>query len=314
MSGKRLLITGGFGNLGLWFSEYFTKQGYNVYILSKNIKDGFIYKTIQADITDLDELKDKLKYLEFDYLIHTASYNEHFHKDYFRKALIVNSLGTRNLIEVFKDKSLKNFIYLSTFHIYGATDGIIDETTPPQPKNDYALTHLFAEYYLNLSNFPYIIFRLTNSYGSPKSFSTTKWYLVLNDLVKSAYLYRKIVLQTNGEAKRDFIWMGDVCRVVERSFYFKESGIFNLSSKKSYNILYLAKRVQKIYKKRYGEDIDIVINREDRTRPLDLIVENSKLKKLIDFEFSEKFESEIENIFTLLESNYGQSININEWI
>ncbi len=305
MSGKRLLITGGFGNLGLWFSEYFTAKGYEVYILSKNTKNSFIYKSIQADITNLEELKEKLKYIEVDYVIHTASYNEHFHKNYAKKALLVNSLGTRNLIEVLKDKDIKNFIYLSTFHIYGATSGVIDETTPPNPKNDYALTHLFAEYYLNLSNFPYIIFRLTNSYGSPKSISTSKWYLVLNDLVKSAYLYRKIILNSNGEAKRDFIWMGDVCRVVEKSFKFKSNDIFNLSSKKSYNILFLAKKVKKIYKKRYKRDIEIIINKRDKTKPLDLVVDNSKLKKLIDFEFLDRFESEIEKIFTLLESHYG---------
>ncbi len=305
MSGKRLLITGGFGNLGLWFSEYFTTKGYEVYILSKSIKNSFIYKSIQADITNLEELKEKLKYIELDYVIHTASYNEHFHKNYAKKALLVNSLGTRNLIEVLKDKNLKNFIYLSTFHIYGATSGVIDESTPPNPKNDYALTHLFAEYYLNLTNFSYIIFRLTNSYGSPKSISTTKWYLVLNDLVKSAYLYRKIVLNSNGEAKRDFIWMGDVCRVVEKSFKFKPNSIFNLSSKRSYNILYIAKKVQKIYKKRYKKDIDIIINREDKSKPLDLVVDNSKLKRLIDFEFSDRFESEIEKIFMLLENHYG---------
>ncbi len=309
MSGKRLLITGGFGNLGLWFSEYFTIKGYDIYILSKNIKRSFIYKTIQADITNLYELKEKLKYIELDYIIHTASYNEHFHKNYAKKALLVNSLGTRNLIEVLKDKNIKNFIYISTFHIYGATNGVIDETTPPNPKNDYASTHLFAEYYLkqfyNSNNFPYIIFRLTNSYGSPKSISTNKWYLVLNDLVKFAYLYRKITLQSNGEAKRDFIWMGDVCSVVEKSFNFKPNSIFNLSSKKSYNILYLAKKVQKIYKKRYKQSIEIIVNREDRTEPLDLVVENSKLKSLIDFEFSNRFDSEIEKIFNLLESNYG---------
>ncbi len=309
MSGKRLLITGGFGNLGLWFSEYFTTKGYEIYILSKNIKNSFIYNSIQANIINLEELKEKLKYIEVDYVIHTASYNEYFHKNYAKKALLVNSLGTRNLIEVLKDKNIKNFIYLSTFHIYGTSSGVIDETTPPNPKNDYASTHLFAEFYLkqfySSSNFPYIIFRLTNSYGSPKSISTNKWYLVLNDLVKSAYLYRKIVLNSNGEAKRDFIWMGDVCRVMEKSFKFEPNNIFNLSSKKSYNILFLAKKVRKIYKKRYKKDIEIVINKEDKTKPLNLIVDNRKLKKLIDFEFLDRFEKEIENIFTLLENNYG---------
>ncbi|HHB93638.1 MAG TPA: NAD-dependent epimerase/dehydratase family protein, partial [Campylobacterales bacterium] len=121
MSGKRVLITGGLGNLGSWLTEYFSNRNYTVTILSKNINNQLDkdYRVIQSDITDIDDLKNKLADIEFDYCIHTASYNEFFHNDYPQKALLVNSLGTRNIIEILKDKNLKRFIYLSTFHVYG---------------------------------------------------------------------------------------------------------------------------------------------------------------------------------------------------
>lgn len=309
MNGKiKLLITGGLGNLGSWLTNFFSNK-YDLYVLSKNrsVELDCQYTLIQADITDLEELKLKLN-LEFDYCIHTASYNEFFHDNYAKKALDINTLGTRNLIEILKNTSLKNFIYLSTFHVYGASSGLITEETPLNPRNDYASTHLFAEYYLkqfyNTHNFPSTIFRLTNSYGAPKYKNSSKWYLLLNDLVKTACYEKKIVLKSNGKALRDFIWMGDVCSVIEQSLQASsECEIYNLSSGNSYSVLDLAYMVQKAYEKRFNQDIKILINNDDKTKDFSLKVDNKRLMNLLDIEFQTKFEEEIESIFNLLERN-----------
>ncbi len=308
MSGKpKLLLTGGLGNLGSWLSEYFSFN-YDLYILSKNIniKLDCKYTLLQADIRNKDNLKLKLN-IEFDYCIHTASYNEFFHEDYSTIALEVNTLGTRNLIEVLKDTSIKNFIYLSTFHVYGAISGTISEDNELNPKNDYASTHLFAEYYLNQffysHNFKSVIFRLTNSYGAPKYFNSTKWYLVLNDLTKSAFENKEIVLKGNGKAVRDLIWMGDVCKILDHSLNRVSSGIYNLSSGKTYEMMELAKKVQDVYKSKYGKKIEIITNKNDNSKYFELKVDNSKISKFLNFEFNDQLSEEIESIFNLLEKN-----------
>lgn len=303
----KILITGGFGNLGSWLSEYFYHHGYQVTILSKNKRElkGIEYSCIQADISDYKQLKAKLTD-QYDFCIHTASYNEYFHDDYAEKALRVNTLGTRNLIDVLHDNGLKKFIYFSTFHIYGNGYTYIDESSQPLPLNDYASTHLFAEYYLKqfhkTVDFPYIICRLTNSYGTPKYRESTKWYLVLNDLVKSAYENGEIVIRSNGEAIRDFIWMGDVCKIAEKLLYIDEnSETYNLSSGQNYRVIDIANRVKDIYMNRYRKEINILINDNDTTMYQKIEVDNHKLLKSIDFHFSNKIDEEIENIFDLLE-------------
>jgi len=308
MSGReKLLITGGLGNLGSWLTYHFSEK-FDVYVLSKSVKSELAcdYKVIQCDITNSDELQKKLN-IEFDYCIHTASYNEFFHEGYAKQALLINTLGTRNLIEALKDTKIKNFIYLSTFHVYGATKGIITEESTVSPKNDYASTHLFAEYYLkqffSTHNFHSIIFRLTNSYGTPQYKNSTKWYLVLNDLVKSAYNEHKIILKGNGKAIRDFIWMGDVCTCIEKALFLQEHNLFNLSSTQTLSMLDLAKKVQKIYLKKYSNKIPIELNNEDKTEVEYLRVENSKLLSKIDLKFHDKFDKEIEKIFNLLEKS-----------
>lgn len=308
MHGKKVLITGGFGNLGSWISIYLAKLGYEIWILTQKEKQTFSdlkYKVIECDICDLKALKSKLN-VEFDYCIHAASFNEFFLEDYPKKALEINALGTRNLLEVLNKNTLKNFIYFSTFHVYGKSSGMVTEETDLNPKNDYASTHLFAEYYIkqfaDTVNLKYTILRLTNSYGCPTFKDTTKWYLVLNDLVKMAYEKRSIVLNSNGKAKRDFIYMGDVCKIVENLLLLDSlDDTFNLSSHKTYEIIELAEKVKAVYKQRYNEDIDITINDKDRTDYKLLEVQNTKLRKVISFEINDYLNKEIHNIFDLLE-------------
>ena len=310
MNGKKILITGGLGNLGSWLTMHFSKE-FDIYVLSKNAVESLDvkYTLIQADITNIKELEEQLS-IDFDYCIHTASYNEFFHENYPKNALLINSLGTRNLIEVLKNKNIKNFIYLSTFHVYGKNNGHITENTNLMPLNDYASTHLFAEYYIKqffqTDDFPFTIFRLTNSYGAPKYHNSSKWYLVLNDLVKGAYINNEITLKGNGKATRDFIWMGDVCSIIEKSLILNpnENNIFNLSSNTCKSMLELAKKVQNVYINRYKKNIDIILNENDTTMSLNLNVCNNKVKTLLDFTIRDEFENEINKIFDLLEDNH----------
>lgn len=308
MNGKKVLVTGGFGNLGSYIVKHLINLNYEVTILTRREKyklENLKYKVVECDITNLEELKSKLNY-DFDFCVHCASFNEFFLENYPKKALEINTLGTRNLLEVLNLKGLKNFVYFSTFHVYGLNSGFIDEMTVTNPKNDYASTHLFAEYYVKqfgyTHNLKYTILRLTNSYGCPMYKDTDKWYLVLNDLVKMAFKKNKIVLNSNGKAKRDFIYMGDVANIVGELLEIDATNqIYNLSSNQSYEVIELAKKVKKIFENRYNESIEIQINQNDLTKYYELFVENKKLKFLINFKTYNNLDDEIENIFELLE-------------
>ena len=307
MNGK-VLITGGLGNLGSWLTAEFCKSSFEVYVLTRKEKykiEGLNYKVIEADICDIDSLRQKLN-IKFDFCIHTASFNEFFVEDYPAKALQINTLGTRNLLEVLNANGIKKFIYFSTFHVYGVSAGIVNEDTELIPKNDYALTHLFAEYYVKQFNLvyglEYTIFRLTNSYGAPMYINSDKWYLVLNDLVKTAFEKEKISLNSNGKAKRDFIWMGDVAKITLDTILKKTNSIYNLSSMSSLEVIEIAKLVQQEYKNRYTKEIAISTNSNDLNKYDELIVDNNRLKCLhTELKLNNRFVDEINNIFDLLE-------------
>jgi UDP-glucose 4-epimerase len=307
---KKILITGGLGNLGSWLSEHFYRQGYQVSILSKNSRKLEIdlkYEYISCDISDLKDCLDKLGNSSFDYVIHAASVNDGFVADYPRLALEVNTWGTRNLLEVFKDKGLKNFIYLSTFQVYGKYAGAIDENTPLTPRNDYGTSHLFAEYYVKQFHYnfkmPFTIIRLTNSFGCPKDYNSSKWYLVLNDLARTAFEKKEIVLKSNGKAPRDFIWMGDVCTALERLVEKEASNeIFNISGEQTLRMKDVADFVQQAYQEFAGTTLEVKVNNEDKSEfPDGLSVSAQKLRNFIGpFTSGPKFKEEAKNIFAFL--------------
>lgn len=308
MNGKRVLITGGNGNIGSYLVPFLQNSGYCIYVLTKdskryNAQPGI--NVIEADITNSKELSKKLDF-DLDYCVHLASFNEYFLESYAEKALEINALGTRNLLDALSKKNLKNFIYFSTVHVYGLFEGNIDESTSLNPKNDYASTHLFAEYWVKQYKYtheiPYTILRLTNGYGAPKNKSPAKWHLILNNLIKGAFDNKVISLSSNGDVCKDLISLNNIGYVVEKLIKKNAANdTFNLASGYIYKLNELAVLVQEEYKKRYKEEVIIKLNTEDKYNYQTLRIDNSKLLDFIDFSFEDDITNQINNIFELLD-------------
>lgn len=304
---KKILITGGLGNLGSWLTSHFSKN-WDVYVLAKNkrpiLKDEkFTY--ISCDITKFEECKTVFDAHQFEYIIHTASVNDGFVDNYYKLAIEVNTLGTRNILEAIKNHKVKHFIYMSTFQVYGKYSGKITEETVLEPKNDYGNTHLFSEFYLKQfeKQVPYSIIRLTNSYGCPLDVDSSKWYLILNDLSRTAVQQKEIVLKSNGLAPRDFIWMGDVCNIFEQLILTPAANqIFNLAGERTFTMLEIANYVKQAYFEVFGEHIPVKVNTADTTTyPEALEVSAQKLKKIVPYNALPHFVEEAKKIFKWVE-------------
>lgn len=308
MVNKKILITGGLGNLGSWLTYHYCNLGYDVTVLTQRQRElqfNLPFKTIICDIRSLENCKSTITE-NYDVIIHTASMNDNFIEGYAQDALIVNALGTRNILETIKDNPPNHFIYFSTFHVYGKYSGNISEETELHPNNDYGTTHLFAEYYVKqfYKNYklPYTIIRLSNSYGCPKDYDSSKWYLILNDLSKSAFKNDRIKLNGNGLATRDFIWMGDVCDIIHKLTLLESTNnTYNVSGEKAYSLLDVAQAVKEAYVAYFNKNIDIEINKDDKSLPRDpIVISSSKIKQLINYNAESHFKDEALNIFNFL--------------
>lgn len=307
----RVLITGGLGNLGLWLTHYFLEQGHYVTALGRSERVAISHPNYQflcADMTNLNSLKESIN-CYYDTCIHTASFNEHFKENYSEDALRINALGTEFLCQALMAYGVGKLVYLSTFHVYGTGQGVITENTPINPVNDYGLTHFFAEKYIEkhakINGLKYVTLRLTNSYGCPKDINSDKWYLVLNDLCRQAHYNNKIELTSNGKALRDFIWMGDVAKIIEKVSMHDRliNEVINLSSNMTYSIFDVAEHVQRAYSMFFDKKLPITVNDNDTFMPLSLTVSNLKLNEFLPYDFDNHFQSEALNIFKMLSDN-----------
>jgi UDP-glucose 4-epimerase len=311
---KKILITGAFGNVGTWLAIDLLNNGYDVLATGTKAQPelfGAIKGITSAalDITNLASTTAFIKEHQPAIIIHLASVNDTFIENYAQKALAVNTQGTRNLLQAVANSGyqLEHFLYFSTFHVYGRTLGTITEETPVAPVHDYASTHFFAEEYVRqfhrTNQIPYSIFRLSNSYGCPVSKNTTKWYLVLNDLAKMAWEKQEIVLKSNGQPQRDFIWKENVCQAVAGILAKgPQNTVFNLGSGITQRLIELAQEVQKAYQDKTGTLLPIQLNEADKSvHNNELQFNISKLQALLgNFTPKQEMALEATRIFELL--------------
>lgn len=336
----RYLVTGGLGYAGAWFTSALAAAGHETFVLSRKTgvpalhanplpgrarpsDDALPYTLIQADLEKQgpEELAALLPD-GLDVVIHAASFNESFAQDYGRRALIVNALGTRNLLDALivqntnSARPLPLVLYISTVHVYGASHGHITENSPLRPRNDYALTHLFGEEYcrmfMRVHNLPLIVIRLSNGYGAPKTADSTKWYLLLHDLCRNAVSRGRIVLRSDPAIRRDFIWLGDAAAAVKALSGRPDlsGGIFNLSSGASLRLDEVARRVCAVASRFFRKDVPLVLEGEQysASEPSFLHVDNAAIRAALNLCFHDRMEEEILALLSL--PTAGQTVGL----
>lgn len=295
----RVLVTGGFGNLGCWITKEFLEDGYDVTVATSSGRVPEIFKSVTVlplDLGDAASVGRALEGRNFEAVVHAGSINDGFIEGYYWRAYRVNVEGTSSLLHHLRRNQLRRFVYLSTFHVYGVDRGAVSEATTPDPKNDYATSHLAAESVVKqhaANGLPATILRLTNGYGRPLVPESAKWHLIFNDLVRMASTEGRLVLRSDPSKRRDFLWMGDIskaiCHLCTRSDVPR--GVLNLSFGASVSLGELAEQIRDGFREVAGKDLPIEApaagERED-----DLRVDSSRLWEYLGWRPSIRIKEE----------------------
>ena len=179
----QVLVAGGAGFIGSHLCQLLLAQNCQVICLDnlttgkkESINHLLPEKNFQLLNSDLTQPLDKLDLPIFDYIFHLAGIESHLSKDKNSglKTLMVNSLGTRNLLELAKKDNSK-FLLGSSIHVF---EGVISnkELTnyfgkPPAGQNFYSLAEAkrFSETltfeYFKYNNLNSRIVRIFDVYG-----------------------------------------------------------------------------------------------------------------------------------------------------
>jgi len=117
----KILVTGGSGFLGINLIRYLLKENHSIISLDiadfnyRDVKDKI--KIFKGDIRNKNLLEKIIN--EIDVIIHTAAALPLYLKD---DIFSTNIEGTKNLLMITKEKSVKRFIHISSTAVYGIPD------------------------------------------------------------------------------------------------------------------------------------------------------------------------------------------------
>lgn len=311
--GKRdyseILVTGGFGYLGGRIAEHFRDRGYHVAILGllpcpEAIQWAKGLDVRIADVTKPETLKNTIR--SGSAIIHCASVNQQACEADPAQSVLVNGLGTFNMVEEARACGAARFIYFSTFHVYGKVNAPeITEETPPAPLLHYGISHLLGEMFVSQTRargLEAVSIRPTNGYGAPAHLWADCWMLALNDFCRSAVERSRIVLASTGEQRRDFVAIEDIIQALELLLGMASlpDPVYNVGGDNVLSIRELAQRVVEVARRDYGRAVELEVpSRGSQSPPPWVVFRCDPIKKL-GYRPQDRTEEAIRALFSLL--------------
>ncbi|QIL81640.1 NAD-dependent epimerase/dehydratase family protein [Diaphorobacter sp. HDW4A] len=211
---RRALITGVNGFTGHFLTRELEQHGWEVWGLGSHPEpERARYRHV--DLLDADALGEWVQQVQPQAVIHLAAIAFVGHSNA-RAFYDVNVVGTRNLLSAVGGLTQRpeRVLLASSANIYGnTTEGALNESTPANPANDYAVSKLSMEYMARLwmDKLPITIMRPFNYTGVGQSES-----FLLPKIVSHFLRKAEVIELGNMEVWRDFSDVRDVAAAYRR--------------------------------------------------------------------------------------------------
>ena len=228
---KKVLVTGGLGQIGSHITEMLLERGDKVVVIDnlatgrrEHLADHPNLTVVIDTIADKVLVEKLVEELKPDAIVHTAaSYKD---PDDWHNDTLTNCVGGANVVDAAKKYGVGRFIYFQTALCYGLKpmQQPIRLDHPRLPgSSSYSISKTANEFYLELSGVDFVTFRLANVVG-PRNVAGPLpiFYQRLKD--------GKQCFVTN--ARRDFVFVKDLARVVLKAIDGIGRGAYHFSSGK----------------------------------------------------------------------------------
>lgn len=179
-------------------------------------------------------------------------------------------LGTRNILELAREKKPEAVIYLSSMEVYGTPDNDepIDEKHPTNldtmsVRNSYPESKRMCEAmctsYEKEYGVPVRVIRLTQTFGQGVEYNDTR---VFAQFARAVIEGKDIVLHTKGETRRDYLSVNDAVNAIFTVWEKGENGeAYNAANEDTYcSILEMAREVASLDPKK---SVKVIIDEQD---------------------------------------------------
>jgi dTDP-glucose 4,6-dehydratase len=276
----RLLVTGVAGFIGTNFARYwlshhpadeivgldsltYAGNPENMEYLPPEQKKRFTF--IKGDICDPDLVRLVFERNPIDRVVHFAA-ESHVDRSIHDPLVFLrtNILGTAILLDsartVWKPRESgapeRRFLQVSTDEVYGSLgpEGFFTETTPLDPHSPYSASKASADLlvtsYHDTYGMPVLITRCSNNYG-PYQLPEKLIPLMINNAIH----HRPLPVYGDGKQIRDWLYVDDHCRAIERVLEAGRPGeIYNVGGNNERNNLEIVTRIIAILRGETGDE------------------------------------------------------------
>jgi nucleoside-diphosphate-sugar epimerase len=226
MRKKKVLVCGGSGYIGGLTCDYLLEAGFEVSVYDNLLYENRFLKEIpfiNGDIRDTKKLHEVSK--DFDVIVLMAALvgDPACSVDH-KLTEEINYKAIKDFCDVVSDD--KHLVFMSTCSVYGAQDGMLNESSDTNPLSSYAATKLQAEEHIIKKGGT--IFRLGTVFGLGDTYSRLRMDLVVNVLTMKAIKYGEITIN-GGEQWRPIIAVKDIAGYVTEACEKEHQGVFVLS-------------------------------------------------------------------------------------
>ena len=270
----KIAITGGRGFIGKYLLDLLSKR-YDCVVLGRGEQEDFEVNGRKISYIQTDYEKEQLMYqLEgVQAVVHMVAKKYEAKEqmsDYFTS---INA--SDNLFFACAALGITNVVFLSSRGVYGVNPKIPwQEETETFPSTFYGISKVIiekiAEYYNNRYDLNIKSLRLAQVIG----LGEREGYMI-NTFVNQAIHKKRLKVWGEGKGSRDYIYVKDVVRVIEKSLENEKiKGIFNIGSNKSISHRELAETINSVFDN--VGNIDLLKNKKaDETK---YVMDSNKVK------------------------------------
>ena len=225
----KIFVTGGSGLVGSTVIDMLLGRGDDVVAIDNfatgrrdNLAPHSRLRMVEASISDPGIVNALISDFRPEVVIHTAaSYKDP--DDWYADAL-TNCVGSANIARASKDHKVGRLIYFQTALCYGTKprEQPITLSHPIDPVNSsYAISKTAGEHYIQHSGVDWLTFRLANAVGPRNVSGPLPIFFERLSQGKRCFVT---------EARRDFVFVEDLARIVLRAADGVGSGTYHFSS------------------------------------------------------------------------------------
>ena len=292
-SGKRVLVTGGFGYIGSELVRQLARH--EIDHLSVDMKNPEGKNTLSLDLCNKIKTAGVIEKFKPDVFVHCGTHSALAYRDRFLASFNEDAAALTNILEALAKLPSCRLIYFSSSYVYSglAPSEPIVESTPLQPSHNFGVAKSFFEQLALRGHPSTVVFRLSSVFGPGNALNPNAVFNMAKECLESGSL----TVWGAGSRKMQYVSMQDVLTYICEAFTL-QPGVNNLGGSEYPSVAESAGAIAEFFR---AKVVFLDGKKEGETLPF---MDTAKLKQSVANHFT-PFSDSLNEYLELLRTEFS---------